>query len=486
MYLRLLGWATALIQSNSNAPCSQRHPHADGFFSFNWAHRKLHNRLRQLGAWCFHDRGEADEQHPEGIDGLFAPWAAGLKEKLLGYFPLPEGFSYIPDDDFLEPEWALERSEMLYKGSTGNTSSTKMSSHHVLPHHHDLIFVPGSQTAKLMQNTRVTPTTHWQDVRLIEFHLPHVQYGPGDVLTIFPKNFPQEVDQFIALMGWSTVADEPLQFTPRDMTSSVHPAGSPPIPLPASSYKTTLRVLLTNYLDINAVPRRSFFASIAHFAADSSHKERLIEFTKPDFLDEFYDYTSRSRRTIIEVLQEFDSVKIPFKWAASVLSKIKGRQFSIASGGHLKQGPDGLTKVQLLVAIVKYHTVIKKLREGLCTRYLANLKPGSELTVQLIKGGMKFFPERPAVMVGPGTGVAPLRSMIYERALLNVRAGMKSAPQVLFFGARNRAADYFFEEEWFRAEYERRMKVFPAFSRDQVRTFPICHRIGVKANKTFH
>jgi len=33
---------------------------------YNWAHRKLYNRLIQLGAQPVCDRGESDEQHPEG------------------------------------------------------------------------------------------------------------------------------------------------------------------------------------------------------------------------------------------------------------------------------------------------------------------------------------------------------------------------------------------------------------------------------------
>jgi hypothetical protein len=33
---------------------------------YNWAHRKLYNRLLQLGAQPICDRGESDEQHPEG------------------------------------------------------------------------------------------------------------------------------------------------------------------------------------------------------------------------------------------------------------------------------------------------------------------------------------------------------------------------------------------------------------------------------------
>jgi len=38
---------------------------------YNWAHRKLYNRLVQLGAQPICDRGESDEQHPEGYVTLF-------------------------------------------------------------------------------------------------------------------------------------------------------------------------------------------------------------------------------------------------------------------------------------------------------------------------------------------------------------------------------------------------------------------------------
>ena len=163
-------------------------------------------------------------------------------------------------------------------------------------------------------------------------------------------------------------------------------------------------------------------------------------------------------------------MKIPWRWAASIFPTIKGRQFSIASGGALKTALGGGTRAQLLVAIVRYRTVIKKVREGLCTRYLAGLGEGAPVTVAVCKGGMRFFPDRPAVMVGPGTGVAPLRSMVQERALRDAESGAVGERQLLFFGCRNRAADYFFEGEWARAEEERGdgFRVFPAFSRDQV------------------
>ncbi len=208
-------------------------------------------------------------------------------------------------------------------------------------------------------------------------------------------------------------------------------------------------------------------------------KERLVEFTQPELVDELYDYTTRPRRSIIEVLQEFDTVKLPVQWVTSILPTMRGRQFSIASGGSLKAGLGGRGRIQLLVAIVKYRTVIKKIRQGVCTRYLSSLEPGANLNVLLSKGGMKIAPDRPAIMIGPGTGIAPLRSMIYERAAAasaTTNGGLDR--HLLFFGGRNRSADYFFEQEWTDLKTKWPLEVFPAFSRDQVITafFCICSR----------
>ena len=480
---------------------------------FNWAHRKFNNRLRQLGAQEIFERGEADESAPEGADGLFVPWCEQLKKKLLDRWSLEDGVSPIPDDEFLTPDWklssvetsALANGELERAGpyQNGQESSSPMDG---APHHgklsiedtrdtsrltngstdhdnsrkketedelsHDLTPIPKAISATLIRNKRLTPTDHWQDVRLLDFALPHTQYSAGAVCTVHPKNFRTDVDQLLALMNWTAIADKPLRFAPNSLHHQTTTIASPaPVDI---AEPFTLRALLRNHFDILSIPRRSFFTLISHFTTDVSHRERLLEFTRPDLLDEFYDYTTRPRRSILEVLQEFDSVKIPWEYAAAAFPRIRGRQFSIASGGALRQGDTpGTTRVQLLVAIVQYRTVIKRIRRGLCTRYLAALAPGTKLNVTIGRGSgsgsMDTGPSRPAIMVGPGTGVAPLRSMIYER-LENASAASEakgdggaeddetgrerearghSPPQMLlFFGSRNREKDYFFEDEW--------------------------------------
>lgn len=346
----------------------------------------------------------------------------------------------------------------------------------------------------LEENRCMTPSTHWQDVRHLEFSSDQpAAYGPGDVLTIFPKNFPEDVNQLLQRMGWTDIADKPVYFTPTNVIiggGAFYP--SPPISLSGPS--TTLRILLTEHLDLTAIPHRSFFSLIAHFTDDQFHKDRLLEFTKPEYIDELYDYTTRPRRSILEVLQEFESVKIPWQWAANILPELRGRQFSIASGGQQKRSPDGSARFELLVAIVKYKTVIKKIREGVCTRYLAHLPVGTKLRVGLQKGGLaitKAEAQRPIIMIGPGTGVAPMRSLVWERLQwakerdieiepntgTHVNSVSETGHNLLFFGCRSLTADYFYKDEWQDLQQRMPLTVLPAFSRDQGHKIYVQHLI---------
>ena len=337
----------------------------------------------------------------------------------------------------------------------------------------------------LEENVRLTPRNHWQDVRHLAFTATgQIHYAPGDILTIYPKNTPEEVDHFLEVMDWTSMADNPIHFIPTGPISATYSYPPPTIPGLAAQSSTTLRTLLTDRLDLTAIPRRSFFSLIAHFTEDPMHKNRLREFTNPEYVDELYDYTTRPRRSIIEVLQEFESVKIPWQWAAAVLPVLRGRQFSIVSGGQLRCRHEGRARFELLVAIVKYRTVIKKIREGVCTKYIAALPVGSQINVTLQKGGLgitKLEALRPVVMIGPGTGVAPMRSLIWERLHWADELGTRNqtngsgntngtgsiGESVLFFGCRNREADFFYESEWQELQEKMPLQVFTAFSRDQ-------------------
>lgn len=350
-----------------------------------------------------------------------------------------------------------------------------------------LLTIPAGLTATIASNKRITQPSHWQDVRHLELDIPGTHpYHPGDVLTIYPKNFPSDVSHFLATMHWTSVADVPLRFVPSSPTTP--PTARLPVPHHSPTNTITLRELLTNHLDIISIPRRSFFAQLAHYTNDEFHKERLLEFTNPEYIDELYDYTTRPRRSILEVLQEFESVKIPWQRVCSIIPALRGRQFSIASAMDPSATENnGKTKIELLIAIVKYKTVIKRIRQGVCTRYVACLTPGQDITVTLSRGGLGVSKQelgRPVVMVGPGTGVAPMRALIHQRMLWRKELGSveeednsvtngSELKDLLFFGCRNSEADYFFKHEWVSLKAAGvPLDVFAAFSRDQVRICP--------------
>lgn len=394
---------------------------------------------------------------------------------MLEQFPIPGGLNPIPDDSILPPRWtlapALER--VSNEARLANTVSIDdIPSTPVYPSSR-LLPIPDGLDARLVEVRRLTPENHWQDVRLVAFDLPnnstgHLQCNPGDCLTLYPKNFTEDVQRLITTMGWESIADTPLDLSacgnlPRDLHA----------PEPC-----TVRNLLLENIDISSIPKRSFLKSMSYFATNQDQKERLLEFTKTEFLDEYFDYATRSRRTIIEVLEEFTSVRLPVDRLLDIFPLIRGRDFSIANGG----GPLSLqshssvdtTRVELLVALVRYRTILRKPREGLCSRYVASLPINSVIRVSHkpvltpIHGPKNA--QRPLVAIATGTGVAPIRSLIYERL-----THPHPAPTLLFFGNRNRKSDFFFDDEWEHLTSTGALAVFTAFSRDQENKLYVQH-----------
>ncbi|KIV85259.1 hypothetical protein PV11_00979 [Exophiala sideris] len=429
---------------------------------FNWAARKLDKRLRQLGATALLESCEADEQGDEGTDGAVLAWLDEFRKTILDQCPLPEGAEPIANGVFLPSKWRLEllsRTERFPQVTNGNGLHTPAG------------VSSSSDTfeATLTTNLRVTASDHFQDVRFMTLKTPHtIDYMPGDALAIPPQNMPTDVAFLIERMGWQDVADSPVHLISTRKSSTPNSARLMTSPIFSKS-DHTLRTLLTEYLDINAIPRRSFFAAIANYTADEMHKERLLEFTDPQYLDEYYDYATRPRRSILEILQEFDTVHLPWQEATNIFPPMRPRQFSVASGGKLKYSDDGSTIFELLIAIVKYKTVIKRIREGVCTRYLAQLPVGTKLQVSLKTEGRfskpSEIPGQAHLLIGAGTGIAPLRALIHEKAAPFPVAG-KTA---LVFGCRSEKADFFFHDEWnaLSSAAASSLEVVTAFSRDQ-------------------
>lgn len=370
------------------------------------------------------------------------------------------------------------------------------------------IAYPQSYQAQLLTNHRVTPETHWQDVRVLSIRVHRTPWSndllpplmPGDTLTIYPKNFPADVKELIHLMGWEDKADMRVVWQYSTTTKDKHltnvEVGGLRCPRNLHPPKNaTMRDLLIHNIDFNSIPNRTFLKDLRRHTVDEREKERLSELTSEANSQEFYDYTSRPRRTILEVLRDFPGVKIPMDYALETFPLIRGRAFSIANHNDTHESSkEKYHDIEILAAMVEYKTIIRKprqvslltpkvqesgpafsipcllmltaLSQGLCSRYLKSLKkPGTILAVGLTRNPHppprgEYNVARPLIAIGTGTGIAPIRNLIQERNLYNV-----AGQTLLFFGARSREADYYYGYEW---ETYDNVRVFEAFSRDPI------------------
>lgn len=407
---------------------------------FNHAIKKLHTRLVQLGCSELSPRCESDEMAPEGVDGFYSEWVATLIPALCRHFPdLPQ----IDDHVLLPPTMPVSvglGEPVQFSETNKNLSLTRKSA--------------GLKTGTFVENTRVTSIDHFQDVRhvVIESDTPDLDYVPGDTLALYPQNDDRSVQLLLELQPyWLPIADKPLFVSQApDLEGGL-----------ISIELLTLRTLITHHLDIQSIPRRSFFALLFHFVDELTEdgqreKEKLHEFTKLDESEELYNYANRPRRLILETIQEFqDNLRIPVEYVLDLFALIKVRLFLIAS----KPSPN---RVELVIAIVEYKTMLRRIRKGLCTKWIKGVTPGEKLIFSIHKSNLKFVtPDGtapPVIMVAPGTGIAPMKLLIEQKAGLQ--------PLHLFYGFRDTNKDSLFTEKWSELQDQGQLSVYPAISRE--------------------
>lgn len=73
----------------------------------------------------------------------------------------------------------------------------------------------------------------------------------------------------------------------------------------------SIRFLVQEFLDIAAVPRRSFFELLATFTDNELEREKLAEFSSAQGQNELHSYCSRPRRTALEVKGSLSGVHYP-------------------------------------------------------------------------------------------------------------------------------------------------------------------------------
>ena len=262
-------------------------------------------------------------------------------------------------------------------------------------------------------------------------------YKAGDSLGIFPSNRQSEVEALLGALG----------------ASGLEPVMLPKVPEPVS-----LGEALASRLAL-ADPGRRFLQMLALRAGDPREQASLLSLLSLESLGGLPAWLEE--REFIDLLQEFPSARLSPQELVDHMHRLQPRLYSVASSP--RAYPE---EVHLMVAIVRYMTNGRG-RVGVCSTYLADRVALNAPTVPVFVSPSHFGPpedgSRDMVMVGPGTGIAPFRGFMQDRAASGARGR-----NWIFFGDQRRESDFVYREEfegWQDAGLLARFDT--AFSRDQ-------------------
>ena len=143
---------------------------------------------------------------------------------------------------------------------------------------------------------------------------------------------------------------------------------------------------------------------------------------------------------VLAALQKFPAIRPDPEAFIESLDALQPRVYSISSS--LKCNPG---RVALTVDAVRYQ-VDKRTRLGVDSTFLAGrVSPGDKIRVYVQKAqhfALPADPNKPIIMIGPGTGIAPFRAFLQERM-----ASKAPGPNWLYFGHQRSDYDFFYEDE---------------------------------------
>lgn len=282
--------------------------------------------------------------------------------------------------------------------------------------------------------------------RHVEFALPEgMSYRAGDYLVVLPRNPDAAVDRVLRRFGLT--ADTQLVLH-RDGASSL-PIGHP----------ISCGELLSNYVELAQPATRAQVAALAEATRCPPEKAELEAMA-----GDGYDALVLQRRcSVIDLLDRFHACELGFARFLEMLPPLRARQYSISSSPLWK--PDHVT---LTVAVVDAPALSGIGRfQGVASSYLAQLQPGDRVSLAVRPSNARFHPPvdptTPMILICAGSGVAPFRGFLQDRAAQK-QGGREVGPALLFFGTDHPDVDYLYREEFAGWEQAGIVTMLPAFS----------------------
>ena len=299
-------------------------------------------------------------------------------------------------------------------------------------------------------------------------------YQTADNLGVLPLNNDEVVESVAKSLGFDLDAVFSLKAAPN------HEWHGDPFPMPIST-----RECLTRYLDLTSAPRRSDLKLLVQYAKDPIDRKALLRLSSKEGKKEYKEKITEGYVGMVELLKFCPSLDIPLEHFISVCHFLLPRFYTIASSSSVHP-----KEVHLTVAITQDQRKDGSIFNGVCSTHLSRLAESKADTVRVFNRPSTFrLPDestRPIIMIGPGTGIAPMRALLQERRYQRLVKNKSVGTNILYFGCKKRDLDYLYEDELKTFEQEGTLdKLYLAFSREQKEKVYVQHLLLQNATETW-
>ncbi|KAK3675030.1 hypothetical protein LTR78_004963 [Recurvomyces mirabilis] len=301
------------------------------------------------------------------------------------------------------------------------------------------------QTAKVL-DARCLTAAGEPEKRHLEVELPeNMHYEAGDYLAILPLNPLENVRRVQKHFS-----------LPVDATLTIKPGAATFLPTGVS---ISIHDLLRGFVELSLPATKKDLQACIAACQDSTQRAALEKLAEQDAVTE-------KHISLLDLLDSYSATEMTFSTFLAMLPPLRTRHYSISSSP--LANPEKCT--------ITYAIINEAAKSGLgqyigvTSSYLAGLKAGDDVLVS-VRSTNKFFhlpadPETtPIMMLGAGTGLAPFRAFIQERAT-QVAAGRSLAPAMMFMGCRSSDTDRLYASEIDAWAAAGTVDVRYAFSRD--------------------
>jgi len=401
-------------------------------------------------------QGATEEDFQAWKDDVFALFRSeGYKEKRLTYQPTME----VKLD-----AKSLDDTEVVHPISIHHQRSSNTSAIFPLP----------------IRNVRELFTAGNRNCIHMELDLGNLDmiYKTGDHIGIWPCNPDEEVERLLNSLGLQNHRHDTLSITSlSDSAKYKVPSG------------TTLEAVFRHHLEICAGVSRKSILDLAQFAPTPAAKAMLSEIGQNR--EQYEEFVSATHITFARLLQLASPNEawssLPLVFVIENLLALQPRYYSISSSSVISPRRVAVTAlvVNKTVAVEASSTI-----QGLTSNYLLSVSklPSRALTPALsshhtesksVEGGKIYAHIRkskfklpitsstPLILIAAGTGFAPFRAFLAERAKLHA-IGKPIGRMLLFFGCRSPRSDYIYREELekLRGTLGDKLEIVTAFSRE--------------------